>query len=236
MRRTLNADGGRADAGDRLPLLGIAGLGPAHAAGARHWFEDGPLVRAEFLRESSDGRITLVLHESVQTPVRALWTVMDAADIDTALLALGKRKGMGEKKSRTHIGVWEHDRKEPSEIFGLPAWAQARSIDAVIWTALPPQFDGEEGKVVDAVEWKGLKDRLLAATEGNRQNYYWHGQRCMTDQRFVQLCVPQAAVIGNVPAVVSRLYAPVHRLFDPRFEISPRFISAMMPQFIAPGL
>lgn len=76
---------------------------------------------------------------------------------------------MGEKKAREHIGVWQGDRKEQPEILDLPAWAQARSIDAAIWTALPPQFDGEEGKIVDAQtimeRLKGMQGTLRYGAE-----------------------------------------------------------------------
>lgn len=59
----------------------------------REWFSDGPFVRAEFLRKSKNGRVTLVLHESAP-PVRSLWAVMDTADLATAKAALAAREGM----------------------------------------------------------------------------------------------------------------------------------------------
>jgi hypothetical protein len=113
----------------------------------RHWFEDGPLVRAEFLRESDNGRITLVLHSSVPVPVRALWAILDATDPASAIDALGKREGMGKERRKRDIHIWKRDDESPPEILDLPLWAQARSVDAVIWTGLPPQFDGKEGTI-----------------------------------------------------------------------------------------
>lgn len=38
----------------------------------RHWYEDGPFIKADFLRQSSDGRMRLVLDET-GSEVRSLW-------------------------------------------------------------------------------------------------------------------------------------------------------------------
>lgn len=118
----------------------------------RHWFEGGAFVRAEFLRESSDGRITRVLHESV----------------------------MGEKEACEHIGVCQGDRMEQPEILDLPAWAQARSIDAAIWTALPPQFDGEEGKIVDAQTIIERLERMQGTLRDGAERYVRCAPRRLT--------------------------------------------------------
>ena len=99
------------------------------------WFEGGPSLPVEFLRQSKDGRITLVLDESA-TPVRSLWAVLNSSDLKAAISALGDREETPER----NIGVWRTGQTPPPLIPQLPAWARKRHVDAVIWTNLPRRF------------------------------------------------------------------------------------------------
>lgn len=109
----------------------------------RTWFEDGPFIHVEFARQSSDGRITLVL-ERAACPARSLWAVMDTREVEAARSALCKREGIREKKEHCDIGSWSSGQPSPELIPGLSEWANSRSIRHVVWTALPPKFNGTE--------------------------------------------------------------------------------------------
>ena len=99
------------------------------------WLPDGPLLRVEFLRQSQDDRVTLVLDSAV-APVRSLWAVMDVDDLVAARDALRKREGCKE----TDIAWWSLGSASPSNILELPHWAAAHDIEAAVWTGLPPKF------------------------------------------------------------------------------------------------
>ncbi len=109
----------------------------------RKWFQDGPFIPVEFVRQSSDGRITLVIKRGA-IPVRSLWAVMDISDMELAREALRKREGIREKNRQIHIHTWSIGDDPPSTIVGLDDWARARNLDGVVWTALPAKFDDEE--------------------------------------------------------------------------------------------
>ena len=105
------------------------------------WRPDGPCVRVEFVRQSSGGQLTLVLHDAAD-PVPSLWATMQIENLDEAVNALAMREGKDGKplsNSERDIGQWPRDNGEPN-IVNLASWASVRGIDYVIWTALRPRF------------------------------------------------------------------------------------------------
>lgn len=129
------------------------------------WFASGPLAPVEFLRQSKDGRITLVIAEGVQ-PVRVLWALMDVTNIEDGRHALGAREQIPAKNHSKHVGAWQRaDGAPPAAIPSLDQWAASWGVDGVVWTALPPKFDERVGyrATVDEVS------TYLAGLEGRKR-------------------------------------------------------------------
>ena len=136
------------------------------------WFTDGPPVRAEFLRKSSDGRITLVLHESV-APVHSLWAIMDMDDPEQARAALGEREGIRSHRHHDLVGLWEPGQEPPhSTITDLPEWARAHQVKAVVWTALSHNFpDKDSERIASADEIIAYLSNLEGETLDKAKQY-----------------------------------------------------------------
>lgn len=97
---------------------------------------------------SKDGRLTLVLTEGA-APVRCLWVELDYATALEAKAALEEREGCAPGA----IGVWPGP--APKHSVGADSiahWAEEKGLAAVVWTALPPKFDGSPGKAPQSAE------------------------------------------------------------------------------------
>lgn len=103
------------------------------------WFKDGPFAPVEFTRQSSDGRMTLVI-DPTAAPIKLLWAHMRPVDLLTAQEALRNREGITARDWLAQIGSWQHGDPAPVHIPNLPVWAEANGLDAVVWTALAPRF------------------------------------------------------------------------------------------------
>ena len=110
----------------------------------RQWHTDGPYARAEFVRQSNNGRLTLVLLQGAE-PVRSLWATFAGSDLTQAREDLCTREGIPPKNLKKHIGSWSRGDANPACVLDLEPWASARGIESVVWTALPPKFGGVDG-------------------------------------------------------------------------------------------
>jgi len=160
----------------KRPSLRIACLGwgsliwdPRALPIQREWFKDGPFAPIEFTRQSSDGRITLVIQPNA-LPVRLLWALMHLTNLKTAKEALRNREGITTKGWESKIGSWQMGGPAPTAMPELPNWAEAHGLDAAIWTALGPRFNGEEvaPSVDQVINYLG---RLTGATRENAKLY-----------------------------------------------------------------
>lgn len=109
----------------------------------REWFEDGPFAPVEFARQSSGGRVTLVIEPSA-SPVPVLWAVMLSTDLQAAKEALRDREGLTSKDWVQRIGSWQEGEPAPPTIPEMPEWARTRGLNAAIWTALKPKFQKQD--------------------------------------------------------------------------------------------
>lgn len=117
------------------------------------WKRNGPEVSVEFTRQSRDGRLTLVVEPSAPS-LKVLWASMNTLSLEEAIESLRNREGTSKK----YIGCWYPTTAEPVQIPGLSDWASSVEADAVIWTALPSKFNGENDVVpslCQALEYLG---------------------------------------------------------------------------------
>ncbi|MEN6541029.1 hypothetical protein [Parvibaculum sp.] len=154
-----------------MPLIACLGWGsliwdPQDLPIQRHWFEDGPFAKVEFARQSQNDRITLVIEETA-AQVRTLWAVMIGTDVEYAKKALRQREGCKSE----HIGSWAPGTPSPATIPNLAEWAAAHEIDHVIWTALPPKFDGTDGKTPSIEEVLSHLRKLEGPKRDNAEKY-----------------------------------------------------------------
>ena len=164
-----------------MPLIACLGWGsliwdPRELPVQREWFSDGPFIPVDFLRQSSDGRMTLVLDTSASL-VRSLWTVMDTPVLAEAVAALRKREGIAEKNVANYLGNWSRGDAAPKLIADLPQWALSRGIEAAIWTALPAKFGQEDGRVATIEEVTSYLKGLTGRTRDEAERYIRYAPR-----------------------------------------------------------
>lgn len=105
------------------------------------WYEDGPSLPIEFARESTDGRMTLVLTKETKEST-SLWAILEESDIETAKANLAKREGIADKNIRYSVGYWDSN---SGEFHGccskqISEWAMRKELDGVVWTNLKYGF------------------------------------------------------------------------------------------------
>lgn len=112
-----------------------------------NWRTDGPLLPVEFARQSSNGRITLVVVQGA-APVPTLWSVFNTRDLATAHESLRLREGVPRSRAGDLIEHWRRGDNPASEPAAtISAWASGKNLEAAVWTNLPPKFGGIDGRV-----------------------------------------------------------------------------------------
>ncbi|WP_157779523.1 hypothetical protein [Cupriavidus pauculus] len=104
------------------------------------WQAGGPPLPVEFARESSRGRITLVICDGVAL-VPTQWVLLNVGDTPAAISALAKREGI-EKRLDTDIGYVDAKtrRSHGACASEIETWALAHDLAGVVWTNLPCGF------------------------------------------------------------------------------------------------
>jgi len=100
------------------------------------------MLPIEFARQSQDGRITLVLVQG-KNSFNSNWALLDVNSSSEAKEALCEREGIPRKHMETRIGIWNQGLSGGSAIENTIAqWALSKTLTSVVWTALPPKFNG----------------------------------------------------------------------------------------------
>lgn len=134
-----------------------------------HWHADGPALPVEFARQSSNGRITLVIVQGFSS-VPTLWSVFNTHDLAEARESLRQRERIPRSVTDDRIAHWrrgENPIAEPDAT--ISRWAAGKDLEAVVWTNLPAKFGGIDGRVPTESELvaylQTLEGQVRAAAE-----------------------------------------------------------------------
>lgn len=106
------------------------------------WNKDGPVLPIEFCRVSRNGRLTLAVHHEHGVPVTCHWALSACTGLHRALHELHIREGMVDGADAGFVDLRRGSRShEESYVGSIETWAREKGLDAVVWSALPSNFD-----------------------------------------------------------------------------------------------
>jgi len=108
------------------------------------WKKDGPCLPIEFARKSGDGRLTLVLFPGAKK-VKTLWAFAKSRDLQEVICNLARREGT-TTNNIGYVSITDGQKTKKDEVHVLPiieSWAKQKQLNAVVWTNLPPKFEGD---------------------------------------------------------------------------------------------
>ena len=108
------------------------------------WELDGPILPLEFSRISAtrERSLTLVLDEANGSPCQVAYARSTRRDPDDVIADLRCREGTLLRNVGCYFRDSSRNRSRSSNVFQLvEEWAAARSIDSVVWTDLPSNFE-----------------------------------------------------------------------------------------------
>lgn len=135
------------------------------------WRADGPPMPVEFARQSSDGRITLVIVQGFASPP-TLWSVFNTRDLVEARESLRVREDVPRCRAALSIADWcrsENPVSEPDATISV--WASGKGLEAAVWTSLPPKFGGIDGRVPSENEVVAYLRRLEGEARAAAEEY-----------------------------------------------------------------
>ena len=131
----------------KIAILGWGSLrwegGPEFDKWHTDWMPDGPTLKLEFSKISKRrlGALTLVIDDEHGTPTTVAWCLSRRAKLEDAICDLRAREGTTLDKIG-HLTVPPNAKPVAASPVPDPidVWAQAKNLDAVIWTALTSDF------------------------------------------------------------------------------------------------
>lgn len=128
----------------KIACLGWGSLiwNPGELSLASEWQTDGPMLPIEFSRVGDGGELATAICLNAP-PCQVLWAPLSFQSLSDAVSALRRRERIPVDRE-DGVGVFSIN---SLTVGVLGKWAAERQLDAVIWTALPPRFEGVEGLI-----------------------------------------------------------------------------------------
>ncbi len=116
----------------------------------------------EFSRVGDGGELATAVCMNAPL-VQVYWALLDTDAIQQAISSLREREQIPASRE-DGVGLLILKNKPTGVLAG---WAAQKKLDAVIWTALPPRFDGLEGRI------PSIEDALdyLSSLEGEKRKH-----------------------------------------------------------------
>ena len=164
----------------KIAILGWGSLlwegGPEFDRWHTDWMLDGPTLKLEFSKISDTrlGALTLVIDDEHGTSNIVAWCLSKRTNLQDALCDLRAREGTALDKigqlvlsPQTEKLVAAHQ-PEPME-----AWAGARELDAVVWTALESNFKKRRKHAFSVAAATAYLQSLPADAKAKAAEYIW---------------------------------------------------------------
>lgn len=113
-----------------------------------HWRRDGPDLPIDFARESDGGELATVICSTAPMS-RVMWSLLRTDSMACARELLRQREKIPSSQPRSIGSVMRGVAADPRLAYAeaIALWARAQGLDGVVWTALPPRFAGENGRI-----------------------------------------------------------------------------------------